>query len=233
MREERLKEALLILDTCGERGSVALFSGNRLVVEEILPERMASAALLGAVRRVLKAHGVRLADVGVVGVVNGPGSFTGLRVGLAVAKGLCEAAGIPLAAVSRLAVLAEAGGAGEGFAVLRAGRDQLYVREVRNGRPASERMMQVEDFLQVAQDTDTVFAEPEVAPMLGSSVLARAVSIKASDAVGLVRACVREGGSDIAAVDANYVRDERSIYRRALITATTGAGQIADPQASL
>ena len=210
-------ESLLVMDTCGERGSVALFRGEQLLAEEILPERTASAALLGALRAVLAIAGVPIGDLAGVGVVNGPGSFTGVRVGLAVAKGLCEARGVALAAVSRLAVLAEAGRLQEGYAVLRAGRDQLYVRAVGGGPGdglAWERLMSVTDFLAAAGSADVVYAEAEVGPMLGGCSGARLVVITAGDAVGLVRECLCHGGSDLAAVDANYVRDEGAIYRQ-------------------
>ena len=50
--------------------------------------------------RLLKEKGWALADLDGIGVVAGPGSFTGVRVGLAAAKGLCEAANLPLAVPS-------------------------------------------------------------------------------------------------------------------------------------
>src|SRR5438094_5441965 len=89
MEEIADPQSLLLIDTCGEHGSLALFRGEALASEVFLPERTASAGLLGAIREVLGAGGLRLRDLAGVGVVNGPGSFTGLRVGLAVVQGLC------------------------------------------------------------------------------------------------------------------------------------------------
>ena len=68
-----------------------------------------------AVRRLMEASGFRLNELAAVVVVHGPGSFTGVRVGVSAAKGLSEAGGVPLIAVSRLALLAgRVDGAGSG-----------------------------------------------------------------------------------------------------------------------
>jgi tRNA threonylcarbamoyladenosine biosynthesis protein TsaB len=103
---------ILLIDTCGALGSVALVEGGgdeaRVVARESLPEREASAALLPAVGRLMAGRALPALEA--VGVVSGPGSFTGVRVGMAAAKGLCEGTGARLVAVSRLAVLADAAG---------------------------------------------------------------------------------------------------------------------------
>ena len=107
---------VLLMDTCGAAGSVALADGERVAARAAIAERAASARLLAVVEEVLATAGWGLGDVEAVGVVSGPGSFTGVRVGLAAAKGLCEGLGVPMAAVSRLEVLADAGGvAGDGI----------------------------------------------------------------------------------------------------------------------
>ena len=85
-----------------------LTDGERVLAKAEFPLRSASAVLTGELRRMLASTGIALRDLGGIGVVSGPGSFTGVRTGLAMAKGLCEVAGVPLASVSRLEVLAEA-----------------------------------------------------------------------------------------------------------------------------
>jgi tRNA threonylcarbamoyladenosine biosynthesis protein TsaB len=145
-----------------------------------------------------------------IGVVNGPGSFTGLRAGLAAAKGLCEAASLPLAAVSRLAVLAEAAGLGDGFAVLSAGRGEFYVRDIAAGR---EWMCGVDEFRVVAEGGPVVVAEARVAELLAEK-RPRLYPLQVGDALTPVRRSLQQGGCDVAAVDANYVRGESEIYRK-------------------
>ncbi len=65
-------------------------------------------------------------------VVNGPGSFTGIRVGLSTAKGLSHATGVPIVSISRLAVLASLGDVQQdSLALLDAGRNEFYARRAR------------------------------------------------------------------------------------------------------
>jgi tRNA threonylcarbamoyladenosine biosynthesis protein TsaB len=100
---------VLGIDTCGPSGSVALGRINGDSAETIrgaeLAGRTYSATLVSAIREILAAEGILLGQVGCIVVVNGPGSFTGVRVGVAAAKGLAEGAAIPMVAVSRLEVL--------------------------------------------------------------------------------------------------------------------------------
>src|SRR5271169_6728604 len=100
---------ILLIDTAGAEGSVALGdteSSPVVVASEVLPGRTSSERLVPAVRKLLEERGWRLRDLAAVVVVHGPGSFTGVRVGVSAAKGLSEAGGVPLIAVSRLALLA-------------------------------------------------------------------------------------------------------------------------------
>ena len=101
---------LLAIDTCGPSGSVALGRLSGQFVEILgqieLAGRSYSATLVAAVEELLVPGGATLREVGAIVAVNGPGSFTGVRVGLSAVKGLAEAARIPVAAVSRLEVLA-------------------------------------------------------------------------------------------------------------------------------
>jgi tRNA threonylcarbamoyladenosine biosynthesis protein TsaB len=121
---------LLGIDTCGPAGSVALArlaAGSvELLRETQLAGRTYSATLVAAVGKLLDDAGMRVADLGAIIVVNGPGSFTGVRVGLSAAKGLAEGARIPVAAVSRLEVLSWK--AGVEASALDAHRGELFVR---------------------------------------------------------------------------------------------------------
>ncbi|MGP8175372.1 MAG: tRNA (adenosine(37)-N6)-threonylcarbamoyltransferase complex dimerization subunit type 1 TsaB [Terracidiphilus sp.] len=106
MQPEKL---LLAIDTCGPSGSVTLGRLSGQFVEILgqieLAGRSYSATLVAAVEELLVRGGVTLREVGAIVAVNGPGSFTGVRVGLSAVKGLAEAARIQVLAVSRLEVL--------------------------------------------------------------------------------------------------------------------------------
>lgn len=207
-------ETLLLLDTCGDQGSLAVARDGQVSVDTLLAQRTASGSLLAAIREGLAAAQVGLGDLDGIGVVNGPGSFTGVRVGLAMAKGLCEASGVRLAAVSRLAVLAEAGGLRDGFAVLAAGRGEAYVREVRQGETGVDRLTGLEQLAEIAAERDIVFAEEAMGALMERLPQARRVFLSAVSSLRLVQRCLDEGGSDLQLADANYVRNEEGIYAR-------------------
>lgn len=206
---------VLLLDTCGERASLAMSRGASLLAGVELEERTASNSLLRAIRELLRRHQMNLSDLAGIGVVSGPGSFTGIRIGLAMAKGLCEAAHLPVAGVSRLAVLAEAAGLRQGFALLSAGRSQVYVHERGLAPIAREFMADLAEVEVLVKNCKVAVTSPELAAQLGATASISLVSLTASHAIAAVRTCFATGGSDLATLDANYVRDEAAIYPRA------------------
>ena len=88
----------LLIDSCGQSATLALGRGENVLGVAASPARGFSAEWPGALRGLLMESGVAIGRLQAVGVVNGPGSFTGMRVGLAAAKGLCEATGAKLIA---------------------------------------------------------------------------------------------------------------------------------------
>lgn len=98
---------ILGIDTAGRTMSVALLEENMLVCEQTLATGLThSETLLPTIDSVLKAAGKTCADIDLFGVCAGPGSFTGLRIGLCAVKGLAFPANTPCAAVSTLEALA-------------------------------------------------------------------------------------------------------------------------------
>jgi tRNA threonylcarbamoyladenosine biosynthesis protein TsaB len=99
---------LIAVDTTTPSGSVALLEGER-VLGEIGVEAATthSTRLLASVDFLLKTQGWTIADIDGFAVTPGPGSFTGLRIGLSTVKAFAFAAGKPVAMVSSLAALAE------------------------------------------------------------------------------------------------------------------------------
>jgi tRNA threonylcarbamoyladenosine biosynthesis protein TsaB len=101
---------VLGIDTCGPSGSVALgrLAGDQLALlgQTELAGRTYSSTLVTAVADLLAAAGAGIAQLDALVATHGPGSFTGVRVGLSAVKGLAEPFATPVVAVSRLAVLA-------------------------------------------------------------------------------------------------------------------------------
>jgi tRNA threonylcarbamoyladenosine biosynthesis protein TsaB len=126
---------LLAVDTSGRQGSIALCQGDAKSFETLglcmLEGGAYSARLVPCIADLFEQTNLAKNQLDGVIVVDGPGSFTGLRVGLSTVKALCEALGKPLAAVSMLEALAVIyGHDGEVVtAVLDAGRGELYVGE--------------------------------------------------------------------------------------------------------
>ena len=103
--EKKLKT--LAIDTSSMSGSVALCYGDKILSESLLNVRSThSERLLQQIDQMLQVTGTAVADLDLLAVVHGPGSFTGLRVGLATAKGLAVAADLPVMGISSLEVLA-------------------------------------------------------------------------------------------------------------------------------
>jgi tRNA threonylcarbamoyladenosine biosynthesis protein TsaB len=121
---------LLAIDTCGPSGSVALgrIPGRDLEIlgQTELAGRTYSATLVSAIADLLRSAGLHLGQLDGIVVVNGPGSFTGVRVGVSAAKGLAQGAGIPVVAISRLEVLSRKSGVPS--AALDAHRGEVYLR---------------------------------------------------------------------------------------------------------
>jgi tRNA threonylcarbamoyladenosine biosynthesis protein TsaB len=99
---------VLALDTASPEPGVCLLAGGALFEEPLPGDRQASEKLLSAIARCLERAAIALSDCDRIAVCSGPGSFTGLRVGLSTAWGLGRAREIPVEAVSTLACLAEA-----------------------------------------------------------------------------------------------------------------------------
>ncbi len=100
---------VLALDTTTRQGSVALArDGSAVAVYSGDAEITHGARLPGDVMRLLDAHGLRVRDIDLFAVASGPGSFTGLRIGIATMQGFALANGRPLAGISALDAIHDA-----------------------------------------------------------------------------------------------------------------------------
>lgn len=98
---------LLYIDTAGEKAMVALSNDNQLLALEENTQFATHASFVQvAIEKILKTAGITIQEVDAVAVTMGPGSYTGLRVGLASAKGIAYALNKPLIGISTLSLLA-------------------------------------------------------------------------------------------------------------------------------
>ena len=102
-----MMESLILIETSTSLCSVALVRDGNVISERISSEPRAHASLTAVfVSEVLEESGMKASGCSAVAVGKGPGSYTGLRVGVSTAKGLCFGAGIPLISVGTLDTLA-------------------------------------------------------------------------------------------------------------------------------
>ena len=167
---------LLSADTSGKHGSIALArlpdpatraSGNDVEILETVPLAGGtfSAQLVPQISALLARHGLTKHDIGGFAVASGPGSFTGLRVGLAAIKALAEVLQKPIVAVSLLEAVARSSSRqGTLFAALDAGRGEIYLGEYDSADRLllrSERLLSREEFLETASGA-VVTPDPSV-----------------------------------------------------------------------
>jgi tRNA threonylcarbamoyladenosine biosynthesis protein TsaB len=210
----KTESLVLGIDTCGSSGSVAV---GRLLPEEVeilavreLLGRTYSATLIAAVAEVLSRIGVRLDQIHAIVAVHGPGSFTGVRVGLSAVKGLAEPAGIPVVAVSRLAVLAFK--AGVDAVALDAQRNEVFLRiGTREGR-YRELLAAKGDLVTLENRPKELAVAEESAGILAGDAwpevrIVRVNPPTAADALHLAGDRIRAREfTDLAALDGHYLR---------------------------
>ena len=207
---------ILGVDTCGPSGSVALARVEAGEVEVLgqteLVGKTYSATLVSAVEGLLAGHGVRLKDVDAIAVVHGPGSFTGVRVGLSAVKGLAESGQIPVVAVSRLTVLAAK--AGVGSAALDAHRQEVFLRVEADGE-TGELLAGAEELAHISKAIGgpgvVAVCDEEAAGLVSAAwsgvEILRSEPPTAADAIGVCTAELLGGRfANVATLDGHYLR---------------------------
>ena len=226
---------ILLIDTCGATGSIAIAETDprpAIVADTSLPGRTASERLVPAIKALAAHTNVGLKSLAAIVVVSGPGSFTGVRIGLSAAKGLCAALDVPLVAISRLAVLAHLAAPWPGarvYALLDAGRGEFYLGVYADGAALQEAMLTRAHVLAaigspspgpaspnsggdggVGNDRPAaivVACEPAVAEALASLDPRLVAGPGAADALPLaLRRIQNHDFDDPATLDANYLR---------------------------
>jgi tRNA threonylcarbamoyladenosine biosynthesis protein TsaB len=212
---------LIAIDTSGRNGSVALCRGDADSFEVLelstLDGGTYSARLMPTIADLLDRSRVTKSQLDGLVVVDGPGSFTGLRVGLSTVKALCEVLGKPLAAVSMLEALAVTHGReGEVIqTILDAGRGEVYVGEYQLGgsgsRSVRESMPKLAEFLAqpASAGSHVVTPFPKIAEAFAAAGRdAALVPTLQADAIGRIglRKLLSGEVANPATLDANYVR---------------------------
>lgn len=204
---------LLGIDTCGPAGSVALGrlaeSGLEILGQTELAGRTYSAILVSAVAELLSANGLALKDLGGIVAVSGPGSFTGVRVGLSAVKGLAEGARLPVAAISRLRVLSRK--ASVPCSALDAHRDEVFLRVGDSDREAREMLAGAHELLAISAPVQVAVCDDSAAALLAhawpSTQIVRCETPMASDALQFGAQRLTDGlYEDLVLLDGNYLR---------------------------
>jgi tRNA threonylcarbamoyladenosine biosynthesis protein TsaB len=209
---------VLAVDSSGKEGSLALARATGLALEIIevvsLDGGNFSAQLVPQIAALLSKYSLARGDVGGFAVAVGPGSFTGLRVGLAAIKGLAEALERPIAAVSRLEAVARSSGMqGNVIAALDAGRRQAFVGEYElHGESAAyirEHLLLWDELDIVAAGRPLATPDKNVAEALRqSSASVLEIQNPRADVIARVgwKKLVSGDVADVATLEANYIR---------------------------
>ena len=212
---------IVAIDTSGKSGGVTLAEGDqdsfRVLESAPISGGTFSAQLVPTLASLLDRHGALPRDIAGFAAASGPGSFTGLRVGLAAIKGLAEVLKKPIVTVSVLEALAVSSGEqGRVAAALDAGRGEVFfgLYELSDGeaRKLREELLLRDDFvglLQRENSRSVVTSDPNIVKILQpAGIQAKQMSLPGSDAVARIGLMKLLKGETISVeeLDANYLR---------------------------
>jgi tRNA threonylcarbamoyladenosine biosynthesis protein TsaB len=212
---------LLVTDTSGKQGSVALVradASSRTHIDVLeaasLAGGMFSAQLVPQIAALLARHRLTKADLDAFIVVSGPGSFTGLRVGLAAIKALGETLHKPIVPVTLLEVVANANGAQGNIAVvLDAGRGEVYFGsyeiEGESSHVLREQLLSKDEFVNAARALSVITPDESWAAAARQAGLS-AVVVELPNPASIARFGMRklQAGETVSPeqLEANYMR---------------------------
>ena len=206
-----MSQYILAIDTAREYGSMALARGEEIVEEVLIhaPDGFAQV-LYGELAGLLARNGVKLWEINCFAAASGPGSFTGVRIGLACVKGLAEVMHKPAAAVSNLQALAWFGTAPLRAVVTDARRGEVYgaLYDATGRLVEPEMVAKVADWIKTLPDVPLEFVAQDFSPYDGAFQGTQVVAPPAlAGAIARITlAILRRGAAqDPAALEANYV----------------------------
>ena len=213
-----MKPLILAVDTTREFGSVALLRDDELLDEILIhaPDGF-SGVLYEHLRRILERHDVGVNQIACFAAASGPGSFTGVRVGLACVQGLAEATGGKMVAVSNLEVLASFGTGALRAAVLDARRGEVYcgLYNAQGEAVSPESVSKFPEWLDSLPAGEIEFVAPDFAPFEAALAGTRFAKSKITitpralaGAIGRIALSRFQAGlaRDPASIEPNYVR---------------------------
>lgn len=207
---------ILSIDSSQPVGSVTLANadehGFKVIETAEARDGKFSAQLIPTVKRLLESHSLSKADIDVIAAASGPGTFTGLRVGLAAVKALAETLRKPIVAVSVLEALAQE--KNPAVTVMEAGKGHWYAGFY-SGESQQERHCTHEQLLAfIGRHVEARLVTNGALPSELRD-LAEHVSTPVSELVSRIaaRKAARKEFVEIDALDANYVRPDESLYQ--------------------
>lgn len=226
-RATQTKMLLLGADTSGKHGTIALArcepgAACRVIETVPLEGGTFSAQLVPQIAALLAQHGFGKADIGGFAVVSGPGSFTGIRVGLAAVKALAEVLQKPIAAVSLLeAVAVSSRSLGRVTAVIDAGRNEVYAGEYEvqrdEARLLQERLLIRAELLKQAVGSTIVTADSNLAEVARQAGLpVDEIELPRADVIARLGWQKIQAGKIVSpeGLEANYLRSSSEIFSR-------------------
>ncbi len=149
-----MRNYILQIDTATEVCSVSISTEGKLLAELTAEEKnMHASGLTVCIDRLLKSVSLDYADLSAVAVSMGPGSYTGLRIGVSTAKGLCYALDIPLLGVNTLESMYE------GYIAKRTGEDNLVYIPMLDARRMEVYMAAFDEQKNCLQKTEAVIVD--------------------------------------------------------------------------
>jgi tRNA threonylcarbamoyladenosine biosynthesis protein TsaB len=221
-RDEECNDMLLLaVDTSGRHGGITLARADNDRFEVIESASIEggtfSAELIPQIAQELTNHSLTPQQLQGLVVVTGPGSFTGLRVGLTAVKGLAEVLSVPIATVTALEVLLAAPNQqNETMAVIDAGRGEVYAR-LKRAEFCEEVLLAISEAAELAKSSNAriVTADAKLASKFTDAVVIEYCSSEVAARIGFKKLLAGET-VDVLVLDANYIRKSEAEYMQKL-----------------
>jgi tRNA threonylcarbamoyladenosine biosynthesis protein TsaB len=223
---------LLLVDTSGKELGIGVFSGDKCLYEHYMAaERAYNRHIIQLIIKATSAAGLKLEKIDLFAAVLGPGSFTGIRVGIAVMKSIAQALGKKFTGLAALDIIANGAGAdGRVWAVLEAGRGEVYTAVYKSpgsgvqgpGKKTKYMLLSREEFIKKLKKGDTV------AGLRGENIIVELkaksskINIAELEHIGmrsfaeLIRGIKAPGRDSIYKIEPVYIRPSEAEARRRL-----------------